>query len=223
MYASAADYFVYIGFLGLAIIFILLMVFLVRRLLWLFGMLFGMSVGSPNYKSAFIKFSILMIALFVFGAFTYVNFFERAYPKFEKDKVCAQVDLSAAAGENSSITIYIQRDEKNKSTQGATIHNDKYLLVGDIITPPDWLRTLGVKDGFRFYGLIKGYDITGYYDTPVDINVSEKPNDFIWKTLTTILDIIPIADIEKHVIKLQADGYNSKFDVYVSIDGFKRN
>jgi hypothetical protein len=222
MYGSAADYFVYIGFLGLAIVFIMLMVFLGRRLLWLFGMLFGMSVGSPNYKAAIIKFLILMLTLCIFGVFTYINFFDRAYPQYEKDKVSAEVYLYASNNDYSSISISIPRGEKQKTLQGGSIQNDRYLLVGQILTPPDWMRNLGVKDGFRFYGLLKGVSEADYYNAPIDVNVSEKPNDFVWKILTAVLDIFPLADIETHIIRFQADGFNSRFNVYASKNGFKR-
>lgn len=223
MYVSAADYFIYIGFLCMAVVFIILMVFLGRRVAWVFGMLFGMSVGSPNYKSGTIKFLILLLTLCVFGTFTYVNFFERAYPKYDKDKVSAEVFLYSSTNDNSSISISIPREEKQKTLQGGSIQNGRYIIVGEILTPPEWMRIFGVTEGFRFLGLIKGTDATGYNNTPFDVNISEKPNDIMWKTLTGILDFLPIADLEKHTVPLYADGFNARFDVHASKEGFKRD
>ncbi len=223
MYVSAADYLVYVGFLGMAVIFFLLLYFLGRRTAWLFGIIFGMSVGSPNYKSGLIKFFVLLLLLIGFSAFTYVEFYTRAYPQFEKDKPSAEVFLYESTGNYSSISIAIQRTETTKTLQGGALENGPYLLLGETLIPPDWMRSLGVGEGFRFYGLLKGHFTANYIDMPVDINVSEKPNDFVWKILVAVQEILPFAEIEKHYIPLNADGYNSKFNIYASASGFKRD
>lgn len=223
MYGSAADYFVYIGFLGMAIIFFILLYFLIRRIAWIFGIIFGMSVGSPNYKSASIKFFVLLLLLLGFSAFTYVNFYQRAYPAYDKEKMGAEVFLYQSTGDYSSISISIQRDEKSKTLQGAALPNGPYLLLGETLVPPDWMRSFGVTEGFRFYGLIKGSYTSSYLDQPVDINVAEKPGNFVWNILVSIQEIFPIAEIDKHYVQFIADGFNSRFNVYVTKDGFKRD
>ncbi len=223
MYASAADYFVYIGFFFMVAIFISLLIFLGRRIGWLFGVIFGMTVGSPNYKSAVAKFLVLIFFLAVSGIFTYVNFYIRAYPAYQPGKVGAEVYLYASTGDYSSISIKIQRDEKTQSQQGAALPNGSYLLMGETLSAPDWLKSLGVTDGFRFYGLVKGQYTSNYDTKNIDINVSEKPGNFVWDTLVAIQEIFPLADIEKHYIPLYADGYNANFNVYVTPDGFKRD
>lgn len=223
MYGSATDYFVYIGFFGLMVVLISFLVFLARRVAWVFGILFGMSVGSPNYKSASIKVLIFLSLLLVTGIFTYSSFYSRVYAGYNQEKPGAQVFLYPGSGSSSSISIDVQRDEKHKTTQGASMPNGQYLLIGETLTAPDWMRTFGVTDGFRFAGLIKGAYRTGYSDQPVDISVSEKPNDFVWNILFSIQEIFPIADIEKHYIQFSADGFNTNFNVYVSKDGFKRD
>lgn len=223
MYGSAADYFVYIGFFGLMVVLISFLIFLGKRVAWMFGILFGISVGSPNYKSAVIKALIFISLLLVTGIFTYTNFYSRVYAQYNSEKPGAEVFLYPGSGSNSSISIDIMRDESHKTTQGASMPNGQYMLVGETLSAPEILRTFGVTDGFRFSGLIKGNFKTGYSELPVDINVSEKPNNFVWNILFSIQEIFPIADIEKHYVQLTADGYNANFDVYVSKDGFKRN
>lgn len=223
MYGSAADYFIYIGFLGLVIVSVSFLVFLFKRIAWIFGIIFGMSVGSPNYKSGTIKFLVLISFLVVIGIFTYANFYSRAYAKYDTQKVGAEVFLYYTSGDNSSISINIPRDEKYKTTQGASMPNGPYLLIGETLTVPDWMKPFGAEDGFRFYGLIKGVFTSDYYYRPIDINVSEKPNDFVWKILFAVHDFIPIAEIERHYVQFSADGYNSNFNIYVTKDGFKRD
>jgi len=223
MYGSAADYFVYIGFLGLIIVFIMLAYFIIRRIIWIFGIMFGMSVGSPNYKAGMLKFLTLLFFFAGFMVFTYTSFYERAYPKFEEDKTGAEVSLFPAADYHSAFSINLQRSEKYSTSQGATIENGNYLLLGEILTPPEWLKNLGVSEGFRFYGLIKGSWTSNYIEMPIDVNVSEKPNDIVWRALSAIQDVFPLAGLEKYYVQFSADGFNSKFDVYVSKHGFKRD
>jgi len=223
MYASAADYLVYIGFIGMAIVFFLLMYFLVKRLAWIFGILFGMSVGSPNYKSGVIKFIVLLLLLMGFGALTYVNFYIRAYPSFKPNMVAAEVYIYQSTGNYSSISISIQRDETHKTLQGAAIQNGPHLLLGEVLRAPEWMRSFGVTDGFRFYGVLKGAYTSNYIDKPIDINVAEKPGNLVWGLLVTIQEILPIAEIDKHYINFIADGYNDKFNVYVAPEGFTRD
>ena len=223
MYGSTADYFVYIGFFGLAIISSLFVYFLGRRIAWLFGIMFGMSVGSPNYKSGTLKFLVLFAFLMFFGVFTYSNFYSRAYAPYEKGKVSAEVTIESSTGDNSFISITIPRDEKSKTIQAASIKNGQYILVGENVTPPEWIRSFGAVDGFRFYGVIKSSYSSDYYDRPIDVNVSEKPGNFVWNILIAVQEFIPFADLEKHNVQFIADGYSSKFNVYVSKDGFKRD
>jgi hypothetical protein len=223
MYGSAADYFIYIGSFALIIVLISFLVFLAKRVVWVFGILFGMSVGSPDYKSGTIKFLIYISLLIAVGIFTYSSFYSRAYPQYDEKKPGAEVSLFPGTGDNSLISIDIQRDEKHKTTQGASMPNGQYLLIGETLNAPEWLQSFGVTDGFRISGLIKGSFTGGYNDKAIDINVSEKPNDFIWKMLFAIQEFVPIADIEKHYVQFTSDGFNTNFNVYVSKDGFKRD
>ena len=89
------------------------------------------------------------------------------------------------------------------------------------MTPPDWLRMFSVTDGFRFYGLVRSSDEKNFDKLPVDINISEKPGNFVWNYLLTLQEIIPLVNIEKHAVPIRIEGYEMTYPVKVTKEGFK--
>ena len=217
------DFVILAGAAGILIGFVLLLVFLWRRILFVARKLGRKPASVPKPLESLRNLLLIFLWTSVCGMLLFAGFFFRAYRAFTLEEPVAKIIIEHPdAGEVSSITI-IQDDQKGESrTRRFDVVGDQWVLEGDILKWRNWLNFLGLHTRYRLTRLRRRYlEASDERTKPSSIHpLVENEDHPLWKYLYKYGPRLPMVSTVYGNAVFQASGEDAIFRIYVGTSGF---
>ena len=217
------DFGILAGAAGILIGFVLLLVFLWRRILFIARKLGRKPASVPKPLESLRNLLLIFLWTSVCGMLLFAGFFFRAYRAFTLEEPVAKIIIEHPdGGEVSSITI-IQDDQKGESrTRRFDVAGDQWVLEGDILKWRNWLNFLGLHTRYRLTRLRSRYlEASDERTKPSSIHpLVENEDHPLWRYLYKYGPRLPVVSTVYGNAVFQASGENAVFRIYVGTSGF---
>jgi len=217
------DFVILAGAAGILIGFVLLLVFLWRRILFVARKLGRKPASVPKPLESLRNLLLIFLWTSVCGMLLFAGFFFRAYRAFTLEEPVAKIIIEHPdGGEVSSITI-IQDDQKGESrTRRFDVAGDQWVLEGDILKWRNWLNFLGLHTRYRLTRLRSRYlEASDEMTKPSSIHpLVENEDHPLWRYLYKYGPRLPVVSTVYGNAVFQASGENAVFRIYVGTSGF---
>jgi hypothetical protein len=217
------DHMVYFGILGLSIGIYLLVVFLYRRLRYLFAVMTKRDYPTPNFVVSLKNLVLILLWSSVFGMLLFTGFFLRSYYAFTLEKPVARIEITPADEPQTMRVHLIQlSDEEPLLKEQFKIKGDQWSLEGDILKWDSWLNFIGLETRYRFTR-IRGRYIKTADEIEKDNSVyslAKDENHLFWRYLYRYGNKLPFVSTVYGNAVFQYGDRNKKFLIFVSPSGF---
>lgn len=217
------DFVILAGAAGILIGFVLLLVFLWRRILFVARRLGGKPASVPKPLESLRNLLLVFLWTSVWGMLLFAGFFFRAYRAFTWEEPVAMIIIEHSdEGEASSITI-IQDERKGETrTRRFDVAGDQWVLEGDILKWRNWLNFLGLHTRYRLTRLRSRYleasdEMTKPSSVHPLVNNEAHP---LWKYLYKYGPRLPMVSTVYGNAVFQASGEDAIYRIYVGTSGF---
>ena len=217
------DFVILAGAVGILIGFVLLLVFLWRRILFVARKLGRKPASVPKPLESLRNLLLIFLWTSVCGMLLFAGFFFRAYRAFTLEEPVAKIIIEHPdGGEVSSITI-IQDDQKGESrTRRFDVAGDQWVLEGDILKWRNWLNFLGLHTRYRLTRLRSRYlEASDELTKPSSIHpLVENEDHPLWRYLYKYGPRLPVVSTVYGNAVFQASGEDAIFRIYIGTSGF---
>ena len=217
------DFVILAGAAGILIGFVLLLVFLWRRILFVARKLGRKPASVPKPLESLRNLLLIFLWTSVCGMLLFAGFFFRAYRAFTLEEPVAKIIIEHPdGGEVSSITI-IQDDQKGESrTRRFDVAGDQWVLEGDILKWRNWLNFLGLHTRYRLTRLRSRYlEASDELTKPTSIHpLVENEDHPLWRYLYKYGPRLPVVSTVYGNAVFQASGEDAIFRIYIGTSGF---
>jgi len=211
------------GAAGILIGFVLLLIFLWRRILFVARKLGGKPASVPTLLESFRNLLLIFLWTSVCGMLLFAGFFFRAYRAFTVEEPVAKIIIKHPdTSEMSSITI-IQDEQKGESRiRQFDVAGDQWVLEGDILKWRSWLNFLGLHTRYRLTRLRSRYlEASDEMTKPSSVHpLVENEDHPLWKYLYKYGPRLPMVSTVYGNAVFQASGEDAIYRIYVGTSGF---
>ena len=216
-----SDLFVYGGVAGIFIGIVFIIVFLYRRITWIFTAISGKKITSPKLLAGLRNLVLILLWTAVFGMLLFIGIFLRTYQAFTYEKEVAEIITKPTHDNVCNITL-VQSSETGKQKYVYLIKGEQWMLEGDILKWENWLNFLGLHTRYRLTRLSGRY-----LNTKDELNkertvyslVEEEDHPF-WRYLYDVGYRLPLVSTVYGNAVYQFSDKPKHFKVFVSTSGF---
>jgi len=221
--ARRANIIILAGAAGFLIGFVLLLIFIYRRILFVARKLGRRPASVPKPLESLRNLLLIFLWISVFGMLLFAGFFFRAYRAFTLEEPVAEIIIEYQEKSGlSSITIIQDEPEGEPRTRRFDVAGDQWVLEGDILKWRNWLNFLGLHTRYRLTRLRSRYLQTSDEMTkPSTIHrLVENEDNPLWKYLYKYGPRLPMVSTVYGNAVFQLSGEDASFRVYVGTSGF---
>jgi len=217
------DFVILAGAAGILIGFVLLLVFLWRRILFVARKLGGKPAAVPTPLESFRNLLLIFLWTSVCGMLLFAGFFFRAYRAFTLEEPVAKIIIKHPdTGEVSSITIIQDEQKGEPRIRRFDVVGDQWVLEGDILKWRSWLNFLGLHTRYRLTRLRSRYlEASDEMTKPSSVHpLVENEDHPLWKYLYKYGPRLPMVSTVYGNAVFQASGEDAIYRIYVGTSGF---
>lgn len=217
------DFVILAGAAGILIGFVLLLVFLWRRILFVARKLGRKPASVPKLLESLRNLLLIFLWTSVCGMLLFAGFFFRAYRAFTWEKPVAKIIIEHPdMGEASSITIIQDEQKGEPRIRRFDVAGDQWVLEGDILKWRSWLNFLGLHTRYRLTRLRSRYLVASDEMTkPSSVHPLVDDEDHpLWKYLYEYGPRLPMVSTVYGNAVFQASGEDATYHIFVGTSGF---
>ena len=218
-----ADSVILAGAAGFLIGFVLLLIFLYRRIMFVARKRGQKPVSVPKPLESLRNLLLIFLWISVFGVLLFAGFFFRAYRAFTWEEPVAEIIIEHQEKSGlSSITIIQDEAGGEPRARRFDVAGDQWVLEGDILKWRSWLNFLGLHTRYRLTRLRSRYLQTSDEMTkPSTIHrLVENEDNPLWRHLYKYGPRLPMVSTVYGNAVFQSSGEDVSFRVYVGTSGF---
>lgn len=210
---------IFFGLAGLFLGFILLLVFIKRRILKLIG---KEEKRLPGLFGSLRNLISLLLLTAVGGMFLFLGFFFIAYHNFTYEEKVAVVEIEPVDAQKCNLIIEEFLGDGKSNRYRFEIEGDQWMIEGDILKWEDYVNFLGLHTRYRLNRVRGRYiktkdEIT---NSPTVHSLVEDEEDFLWNILYDAGHKLPFVSTVYGNAAFQMIDKPKRFDVFVTTSGF---
>jgi len=217
------DFVILAGAAGILIGFVLLLVFLWRRILFVARKLGRKPASVPKLPESLRNLLLIFLWTSVCGMLLFAGFFFRAYRAFTLEEPVAKIIIKhPVQGEASSITIIQDEQKGEPRIRRFDVAGDQWILEGDILKWRSWLNFLGLHTRYRLTRLRSRYvKASDEMAKPTSVHpLVENEDHPLWKYLYKYGPRLPMVSTVYGNAVFQASGEDAIYHIFVGTSGF---
>ena len=211
------------GAAGILIGFVLLLVFLWRRILFVARKVGRKPASVPKLLESLRNLLLIFLWTSVCGMLLFAGFFFRAYRAFTWEEPAAKIIIEHPdKGEASSITIIQDEQKGEPRIRRFDVAGDQWVLEGDILKWRSWLNFLGLHTRYRLTRLRSRYlETSDEMTKPSSVHpLVENEDHPLWRYLYKYGPRLPMVSTVYGNAVFQASGEDAIYLIFVGTSGF---